>query len=67
MNPRDILGQIHRDVDSRPGVAVAVVMSLAVGLALWVPVIAARWSAPTTDPCQSSISVLSDPFDSQTK
>jgi hypothetical protein len=65
MDPRDIIHQIQRDFESCPHVAIAVALLFATGIAAWVPVIGSRGSGATTAARQSS--VLSDPFDSQTK
>jgi hypothetical protein len=65
VDPSDILRQIQRDFESRPRVAIAVALFFAAGIAAWVPLIGARQSGATTAARQTS--VLSDPFDSQTK
>ena len=65
MNPRDIFHQIRRDFESRPHVPIALALLVAIGIATWVPVIGARGAGARTSARKSS--VLSDPFDSQTK
>jgi hypothetical protein len=65
VDPSDILRQIQRDFESRPRIAIAVALLFVAGIAAWVPLIGVRQSGATTAARQTS--VLSDPFDSQTK
>lgn len=67
VDPREMIHQIRRDFESRPRVAVVVALLFVVGIAAWVPVLGARVSRATTVLRHDSVSVLSDPFDSQTK
>jgi hypothetical protein len=67
MDPREILHQISRDFECRPHAAAAVAVMIAFGIATWFPIVGACASARAIDSRPPSISVLSDPFGSQTK
>jgi hypothetical protein len=65
MDPRQMFHEIRRDIEARPGIGVALVLLVAVGIAGWIPASGANRSRLTT--AARSSPVLSDPFASQTK